>query len=91
MFIGSNTTILGNVRIGSNVVVGAGTLINKDIPCNSVVAGVPARVVGTFEDFLKKRLTEETYPDEFRVSGEAVNEQFAKWLWDKFYEQREQK
>lgn len=90
MFIGSNTTVLQNVRIGSNVIIGAGTLVNKDIPDNSVAGGVPARIIGTFEDFLRKRLAEESYPDEFYVSGEAVSEEFAKWLWEQFYRTREE-
>ncbi len=37
LFIGSNSTILGGANIGSNVIVGAGSLVNKDIPSNSVV------------------------------------------------------
>lgn len=55
VFIGSNTTILYDVTIGSNVVIAAGSVVNKDIPSNSVVAGVPARVIGTFEDLIEKR------------------------------------
>lgn len=88
VFIGSNTTILQNVKIGSNVIIGAGTLVNKDIPDNSVVGGVPAKVIGSFDEFLRKRLSEKLYPDEFRVSGEAVDEGFAEFLWDKFYQER---
>ena len=42
VFIGSNTTILPNIRIGSNVIIGAGSVVTKDIPDNSVVVGVPA-------------------------------------------------
>lgn len=89
VFIGSNTTILQNVRIGSNVIIGAGTLVNKDIPDNSVVGGVPAKIIGSFDDFLKKRMEERTYPDEFHVSGEAVDNKFAEWLWSEFYKMRE--
>lgn len=88
VFIGSNTTVLLNVKIGSNVIIGAGTLVNKDIPDNAVVAGVPARIIGSFEDFLNKRLEESTYPDDFHVQHEAVNGQFAQYLWQQFYAQR---
>ncbi len=88
VFIGSNTTILQNVRIGSNVIIGACTLVNRDIPDNSVVGGVPAKVIGSFDEFMHKRLSENLYPDEFKVSGEAVNEEFAKFLWNRFYEER---
>ncbi|MBQ5336276.1 MAG: acyltransferase [Oscillospiraceae bacterium] len=55
VFIGSNCSILYNVKIGNNVIVGAGTLVNKDIPDNSVAVGVPVRVIGSFDDFVKKR------------------------------------
>lgn len=56
VFVGADTIILYDVRIGTNVIIGAGSLVNKDIPDNSVAAGVPARVIGTFEDFVEKRL-----------------------------------
>ena len=84
VFIGSNTTVLQDVRIGSNVVIGAGSLVNKDIPDNCVVGGVPARVLGTFDDFLKKRMEEKTYPDELSAAGEAVDRCLADWLWAEF-------
>jgi len=56
VFVGSNSTILYDVRIGSNVIIGAGSMVTKDIPGNSVAAGVPAKVIGTFDDFVAKRL-----------------------------------
>ena len=46
--------ILPNVRIGSNVIVGAGSVVSKDISDNSVAAGIPCRVVGNFDDLVKK-------------------------------------
>ena len=54
VFVGHGTIILPNVKIGSRVVVGAGSVVTKDIPDNSVAAGNPARVIGTYDDFLKK-------------------------------------
>lgn len=56
VFIGCNSTILYNVRIGPNAIVAAGSVVTKDVPPNSVVAGVPARVIGTFDDYVNKRL-----------------------------------
>jgi len=56
VFIGSNTTILPNVKVGNNVVIGAGSLITKDIPDGSVVAGNPAKIITTFEKYLEKRI-----------------------------------
>ena len=45
VWIGANVTILPGVNIGSNVVIGAGSLVNKDIPSNVVAAGNPCKVI----------------------------------------------
>lgn len=55
VFIGCNSTILGGIRIGSNVVIAAGSVVTKDVPDNSVVAGNPAKVIETFDEYLEKR------------------------------------
>ena len=55
VFIGCNTTILGNVKIGPNVVIGAGSVITKDIEPNSVVVGNPAKKIATFDEYVAKR------------------------------------
>ncbi|MFO7245892.1 MAG: acyltransferase [Thermaerobacter sp.] len=46
VMIGANCTILPGVRIGDGAVVGAHSLVNRDIPPGVVAAGVPARVLG---------------------------------------------
>jgi acetyltransferase-like isoleucine patch superfamily enzyme len=43
--IGSGATLLGGITIGENAIVGAGSVVTKDVPPNSVVAGNPARVL----------------------------------------------
>ena len=43
--IGANSTILPTVRIGKNALVGAGSVVTKDVPENVIVAGNPARVM----------------------------------------------
>ena len=43
--IGSGCTILSNVTIGENALVGAGSVVTKDVPPNTIVAGNPARVL----------------------------------------------
>jgi UDP-2-acetamido-3-amino-2,3-dideoxy-glucuronate N-acetyltransferase len=42
--IGTSSTILCGVTIGENAIVGAGSVVTKDVPPNTIVAGVPARV-----------------------------------------------
>ncbi|MGL6260732.1 acetyltransferase [Vibrio sp. WXL210] len=44
--IGANATILPRVKIGDNCKIGAGAVITKDVPENSVVVGVPGKVIG---------------------------------------------
>lgn len=55
VFIGAGTIVMPNVKIGPNAIIGAGSVITKDIPPNSVCVGVPARQIGTYEDLLEKR------------------------------------
>lgn len=45
VWCGQNVTILAGVNIGDDVVIGAGSLVIKDIPSSSIVAGVPAKVI----------------------------------------------
>lgn len=47
VYIAAGARILGNIRIGNNVIIGANSVVLTDIPDNSIVAGVPARVVKT--------------------------------------------
>lgn len=51
VFFGNNCIILPGVNIGDNVVIGAGSIVTKDIPSNSVVAGVPAKVIKSINDY----------------------------------------
>ena len=43
--IGSGSVILCNVTIGENAMVGAGSVVTKDVPANAIVAGNPARII----------------------------------------------
>ncbi len=54
VWVGGNCTILPGVTIGNNVVVAAGAVVTKDIPANSLVAGVPARRIKELEDDVER-------------------------------------
>ena len=41
----ANSVVFGNIKIGNNVTIGAGSVVTKDIPDNCVVAGNPARII----------------------------------------------
>ena len=43
--IGSGSTILANLTIGENAIVGAGSVVTKDVPANAIVAGNPAKFI----------------------------------------------
>lgn len=47
VWIGANVTILSDVKIGNNVVIAAGAVVTKDVPDNSLVGGVPAKLIKT--------------------------------------------
>lgn len=55
VYIGQKAMILRGVTIGDNVIIGAGAIVTKDVPPDSVVAGVPARVVCTLDEYYQKR------------------------------------
>lgn len=54
VYIGKESLILPGVKIGSNVVIGARSVVTRDIPDNSVACGVPARVVKTADEYFEK-------------------------------------
>lgn len=56
VFIGARSTILPGTRIGNNVVIGAGAVVKGHIPDNVVVAGNPAKVIKTIEEYAEQCL-----------------------------------
>ncbi len=45
VYIGPGAKIIGKIKIGNNVAIGANAVVTKDIPNNSVVAGIPAKII----------------------------------------------
>lgn len=54
VYIGMNTIILPGVTIGNNCIIGAGSVVTKDVPDNSVYAGIPAKFIKTTVQYLEK-------------------------------------
>lgn len=52
--IGMDALIMPGVNIGNNVIIGARAVVAKDVPDNSVVAGVPAKIIGSFQQYEEK-------------------------------------
>jgi len=93
VFIGSGTRILYDTRIGTNVIIGSDSLVNRDIPDNSVYAGVPARFICTFDEYVEKA---GVYSEEFKkMYGTdrpgGVSDQLARQMYQNFLVSRGQK
>ena len=54
VFIGADTVVLPGVTIGDNVIVGANSTVTHDVPDNIVVAGSPAKIICSLEQYLEK-------------------------------------
>ena len=54
VYIGNNVLLLPGVKIGNKVIVGAGAVVTRDIPDNSVAVGIPARVIKTADEYFEK-------------------------------------
>jgi acetyltransferase-like isoleucine patch superfamily enzyme len=53
-FIGLRSIIMPGVKIGKNVVVGAGSIVTKNFEDNLIIAGNPAKIITTIEDYWEK-------------------------------------
>jgi len=58
VYIGNDVILLPGVTVGDNVIIGAGAIVSRSIPSNSVAVGVPARVIKTADEYLEKLKSE---------------------------------
>lgn len=77
-FIGCRTTILPNVKIGDNAIIGAGSLVNRDIPSNVIAAGNPCKVICTLDEYREK------HKDDFLYMVSLPYEKKKMYLMEKF-------
>ena len=61
--IGCNASVLGNISIGDNVRIGAGSVVLKDVPSNCTVVGVPGRIVKQLGVKIESELSHNELPD----------------------------
>lgn len=86
VFVGTNVTILNNVRIGPNAIIAAGAVVTKDVPPNTVVGGVPARVICSLDDYVGKR--HNLYEESLKPKGQNVSDALVDVLWKNFENKR---
>lgn len=83
VFVGANATILPGVTIGDDAVIGAGSVVTRDVASGMVVAGVPARTICTIDELKQKnadkmgcecRVFDESYRMGNGLTEEKMNE-----------------
>ena len=69
VFIGIGSIIMPDVYIGKNSIIAAGSLVTKDVPSGVIVAGNPAKIIGSFNELHEKRKAEA-----LELSGKTTEE-----------------
>ena len=89
VYVGNQVIILPDVRIGSNCIISAGSVVTQDIPENSVVAGNPAKVVGRFDIYCAMRSARKNNIREFQCQKLPDDLAIEQWeLFEKKHEKR---
>lgn len=70
-FIGAGSTIMPGVRIGHHAVIGAGSVVTRDVPAETVWAGVPAKQICTLREYAEK--CKATMPADFDLEAYSRN------------------
>jgi acetyltransferase-like isoleucine patch superfamily enzyme len=67
--IGSSATLLCGITVGEKAIVGAGSVVTKDVPPNTIVAGNPARAIRTINEGETKQSKEQTVTSKVIAQG----------------------
>jgi acetyltransferase-like isoleucine patch superfamily enzyme len=81
-FIGMNSIILPDVTIGPNSIVGAGSVVTKDVPAGMVVAGVPARILCSVDEY-KSKCVKQWKALSLHGSRKEWEKQLKEYFWGK--------
>lgn len=84
---GQNVMVLKGVTIGDNCFIGAGSIVTKDIPANSIAVGTPCKVIMSLEDYYQKRKVE--CINEALIYARSIKERFNRLpsvtdFWEEF-------
>lgn len=84
---GRNVTVLKGVTIGDNCFIGAGSIVTKDIPSNSIAVGAPCKVIMSLEDYYQKR--QERYESEALEYARSIVDRYGRKpipadFWEEF-------
>lgn len=80
VWIGTNVTLLSNITIGRGAIIGACSLVNKNIPPYAIVAGIPAKIIGV--KFSKNQILEHErilYPPQMRLTEKYLDDLFVRY------------
>lgn len=83
VFIGGHSIIIGNVSIGPNAIVAAGSVVTKDVKPGTIVGGNPAKTIGDFQELKMKRHNEDGM--KHGIDPNLREEE----LWRLFYESKQ--
>ena len=76
VYIGTGAYIMPGVTIGNNCVVGAASVVTKDIPSNTVAVGIPAKVIKTMDEYYKSSVEKGCLYPTAKMSPEEKKQYF---------------
>ena len=84
VFVGNNCILLPGIEIGNKCIIGAGAVVSNSIPSNSVVAGNPAKVITTFDEYAERCIEHsDKYPWLWAKSEEEIIQSRIEYFWGK--------
>jgi maltose O-acetyltransferase len=73
VFIGWNSLLMPGVTIGDNTIIGAGSVVTKNIPAGSIAVGIPAKIIKTYEEYANRLDSDPTLVD-YKFGSNLIEE-----------------